>query len=162
MYLQCRKPRFDPWVGKIPWRQWEGNRQEGQGSPNGGKRLQVSDIFYLSLKQQEETNYKCQIFFLLHAKLKGGFSMEMFFLSYVNETMHLLWNLPFFKMVPPKTNFFTFLKPWANNTSTNQYSYQLFNGWEMTHLMPSYLKNAYCGRGAWWNSFSLEVSLLSD
>ena len=73
----------------------------------------------------------------------------MFFLSYVNETMHLLWNLPFFKMVPPKPNFFTFLKPWANNSSTNQYSYQLFNGWEMTHLMPSYLKNAYCGRGAW-------------
>ena len=34
--------------------------------------------------------------------------MEMFFLSYVNETMHLLWNLPFFKMVPPKTTFFLF------------------------------------------------------
>ena len=31
--------------------------------------------------------------------------MEMFFLSYVNETMYLLWNLPFFKMVPPKANF---------------------------------------------------------
>ena len=34
--------------------------------------------------------------------------MEMFFLSSVNETMYLLWNLPFFKMVPPKTNFFLF------------------------------------------------------
>ena len=31
--------------------------------------------------------------------------MEMFFLSYVNETMYFLWNLPFFKIVPPKTNF---------------------------------------------------------
>ena len=30
--------------------------------------------------------------------------METFFLSYVNETMYLLWNLPFFKMVLPKTN----------------------------------------------------------
>ena len=40
--------------------------------------------------------------------------MKMFFLSYVNETMYLLWNLPFFKMVPPKTNFFSFLKPWAD------------------------------------------------
>ena len=30
--------------------------------------------------------------------------MEMFFLSYVNETMFLLWNLPFFKLVPPKTD----------------------------------------------------------
>ena len=25
--------------------------------------------------------------------------------------------------------FFPFLKPWANNSSTNQYSYQLFYGW---------------------------------
>ena len=73
--------------------------------------------------------------------------MEMFFLSYVNETMHLLWNLPFFKMVPPKTNFFSFLKPWADNSSTNQYSHQLFYSWGMTHVMPSYLKNAHCGRG---------------
>ena len=55
--------------------------------------------------------------------------MEMFLLSYVNETMYLLWNLPFFETVPPKTNFFSFLKPWANNSSTNQYSYQLFYGW---------------------------------
>ena len=45
--------------------QWQRNRQEGQGSPNRGNRLQVSDIFNLSLKLQEETNFKCQIFFLL-------------------------------------------------------------------------------------------------
>ena len=30
---------------KITGRIWEGNRQKGQGSPNGGKRLQVPDIF---------------------------------------------------------------------------------------------------------------------
>ena len=57
--------------------------------------------------------------------------MEMLFLSYVNETMCLLWNLPFFKIVPPKDNFFSFLKLWANNSSTNQYSY----GWGMTQLL---------------------------
>ena len=34
---------------------WEGNRQEGQGSPGGERRLQVPDIF-ISLKRQEETN----------------------------------------------------------------------------------------------------------
>ena len=34
---------------------WEGNRQEGQESPNGGNSLQVSEIF-ISLKGQEETN----------------------------------------------------------------------------------------------------------
>ena len=39
----------------LPTKVWEGNRQEGQGSPNGGNRLQVPDIF-ISLKQQEETN----------------------------------------------------------------------------------------------------------
>ena len=43
--------------------------------------------------------------------------------------LYLLWNLPLFKMVPPKTNFFSFLKSWADNSSTNQYSYQLFYGW---------------------------------
>ena len=37
--------------------------QEGQGSPNGGNRQQVSDIFSLSLKRQDETNYKCPDFF---------------------------------------------------------------------------------------------------
>ena len=52
-------------------------------------------------------------------------------------------------MVPPKTSFFPFLKPWADNSSTNQYSDQLVYGWGMTHLVPSDLKNAYCGRGAW-------------
>ena len=58
--------------------------------------------------------------------------MEMFFLSYANETVYLLWNLPFFKMVPPKTSCFPFLKPWADNSWTNQYSYQLPYGWGMT------------------------------
>ena len=67
----------------------------------------------------------------------------MFFLSYVSEMMHLLWNLTFFKMVPPKTNFF-FSQTLG---STNQYSCQQFYGWGMTHLMPSYLKNAYVGEG---------------
>ena len=88
--------------------------------------------------------------------------MEIFILSYVNKSVYFFWNLPFFKMVTPKTNFFSFLKPWTNNGSKNQYSYQLFRGQGMTHHMLSYLKNAYCVRGAWWNSLSLEVSLLSD
>ena len=81
--------------------------RKAQGSPNRGNRLQASDIFYLSLKRQEETNSKCQIFFFPSPyKIKRRFSMEMFFLNCVNETMCLLWNLPFFKMVPPKTDFF--------------------------------------------------------
>ena len=71
----------------------------------GGNKLQVADISFL--------------FFLLHTKLKEVsrqhlvlswanqciFLMEMFFLSYVNETMCLLWNLPFFKKIPSETFF---------------------------------------------------------
>ena len=34
---------------------WEDNMQEGQRSPKGGNRLQVSDIF-ISFKRQEEKN----------------------------------------------------------------------------------------------------------
>ena len=58
----------EPDAGKE-WRQeetgmtedWEGNRQEGQGSLGGERRLQVPDIF-ISLKRQEETNQQ-YIFF---------------------------------------------------------------------------------------------------
>ena len=42
-------------VAKSQTRLGDGTRQEGQGSPNGGNRLKVSDIF-TSLKWQEETN----------------------------------------------------------------------------------------------------------
>ena len=53
-YFQCEEKmdlcKFDS-AGEY----WEGNRQEGQGSPNGENSLQVSDIF-ISLKRQEETN----------------------------------------------------------------------------------------------------------
>ena len=47
-----------------------------------------------------------------------------------------------------RLTFFPFLKPWADNSSANQYSYHLLYGRGMIHLVPSYLKNAYCGRGA--------------
>ena len=56
------------------------------------------------------------------------FLMERFFLNYVNETMYLFWNLPFCKMVPPKTTFFSLLTPWADDSLTNQYSCQFFYG----------------------------------
>ena len=130
---------------------WEVNRQEGQGSPKGGNRLQVS---LKILCCYDDTSFHLNSTFFKPWAKQYIFLMEMFFLSCVNETMYLLWNLPFFKMVPPKTNFWLMI--------AQQYSYQLFYGWGMTHLVPSYLKNAYCGRGAWWNSISLEMSLLSD
>ena len=74
------------------------------------------------------------------------FLMERFFLNYVNETMYLFWNLPFCKMVPPKTNFFSLLTPWAVNSLTNQYSCQFFYGRGYTPCA-ILSQNAYCGRG---------------
>ena len=97
-----------------------------------GCKCQTFFISLLSSRRKQKTSVR--FFFLLHTKLKGDFSMKMFFLSCANETMYVLWNLPFFKMVPPKTNFFSFLKTWADNSSTNQYSYELFYGWGMAHL----------------------------
>ena len=75
------------------------------------------------------------------------FSYGKFFLSCVNETMYLLWNLPFFKMGPPKTNCFSFLKPWADNGVTNQYSCQLFYGQRWHTLCHSISKMRIVGEG---------------
>ena len=64
--------------------------------------------------QTEELGCKHQTFFLissLSSRRKQTLYGNVFFLSYANETMYLLWNLPFFKMVLPKTNFFSLLKP---------------------------------------------------
>ena len=63
-----------PFLCKIKWiispfsfnmSLWEGNRQEGQVSPKGGNRLQVSEFFLSPLSS------RCQIFFLLYTKIKG-------------------------------------------------------------------------------------------
>ena len=110
----------------TPPHSWEGNRREGHGSPNGINRLQVS---LKILCCSDNTWFHLNLTFLKPEANQCIFLMEWFFLSYVNEIMCLFWNLPFFKMVPPKTNFSPFLKPWADNSLTNQYSYQLFYGW---------------------------------
>ena len=72
----------------------------------------------------------------------------MVFLSCVNETMHLLWNLPFFKMVLPKTNLFLLSNLGLIIAQQTSIHINCFMAGGMTHLVPSYLKNAHCGRGA--------------
>ena len=63
------------------------------GSPSGGNTLQVSDIYYPSLKRQEETNYKCLIFFpLLYTHFKRNI--------FKNSV------LPWQYLVPPELNFY--------------------------------------------------------
>ena len=54
-HLVMVKPKWREIFGWLSLDRWEGNRQEGQGSQNGGNSLQASDIF-ISLKRQEETN----------------------------------------------------------------------------------------------------------
>ena len=135
-------------------------RQEGQGSPRGN-RLQVSLKIKTVLPWRHRVPSELKLF--SNPELTNEFFLwKCFSQAMVNETMYLPWNLPFFNMVPTKTNFFPFLKPWADNSSTNTYSQHLFSGWGMTYLVPSYLKSAHCGRGAWGNSLSLQVCLLSD
>ena len=82
------------------------------------------------------------------------FLMEIYLLNFVNETMYFLWNLPLFKMVPPENNFLSFLKPWADIGSTNQYSCLLFYGervgWGGGDDTPSAILSQKCilwGRG---------------
>ena len=63
-YLQCKRPRFDPWVGKIPWRrerqptpvflpgESHGQRSLGVYSPWGHKELDTNERLTLSLALQ--------------------------------------------------------------------------------------------------------------
>ena len=66
------------------------------------------------------------------------FSYGNIFLSYVNEALYLLGNLPFF----------------------NTHDKCFLTGDDYPSAILSL--NACCGRGAWCNSLSLEVFLLSD
>ena len=69
----------------------------------------MSDFFSLKiLCCRDDTCFRLNLTFLIPWTNQCVFLMEIFFLSYVNQTMYLLWNLPFFKVVPPKTNFFLF------------------------------------------------------
>ena len=60
-----------------------------------------------------------------------------------------------------RLTFFPLLKLWADNSSTDQYSYQLFYDWGMTQLMPSYFKMHVVGAGP-GETLSIEVSLFPD
>ena len=58
MCLQCRRPRFDPWVGKVPWgRKWQptpaflpgeshGQRRLLGDSPRGHKELDTTELMF--------------------------------------------------------------------------------------------------------------------
>ena len=99
-----------------------GNGCGGKPRSHGSKAILLSHAEWLELlrgKQaarpgvsKQEMGFKCQAFFISPLSGRGKQTVygNVFFLSYANEIMcllrYLLWNLPFFKLVPPKTNFF--------------------------------------------------------
>ena len=69
--LQCGRPGFDPWVGKIPWRKerlptlvfWPGEFH-GLYNPWGRKELDTTDRLSLSLKRNSSTfSEACSLLF---------------------------------------------------------------------------------------------------
>ena len=78
-----------------------GRKIRGLQTEEIGCKCQTFFISPLSSRRKQTTSVR--YFFLLHKKLKF---LWKWFSYYVNETMYLLWNFPFFEMVPPKTNFF--------------------------------------------------------
>ena len=67
--LQCRKPRFSPWVGNIPWRrEWEptpvflpgephGQRNLAGFSPWGHKESDTTERLLQCIKQEDSGAY---------------------------------------------------------------------------------------------------------
>ena len=88
------------------------------------------------------------------------FLMEMFFLSYVNETMYLLSKLPFFKSVPPNIFFFSQTLGWEWLSSV-QFSHSVMSDSFLPHGLqrarppcPSPTLRAYsnsCPSSRWCN-----------
>ena len=77
--LQCRKPGFDPWVGKIPWTRerlhtpvfWPGEFHELYNHGVTKSQTQLSDFrFQIQSYDKQQTHFKSQK--CLKIKYKGG------------------------------------------------------------------------------------------
>ena len=71
-----------------------------------GNKLQVTELFAFSV---DDTRFCINLTFLKLWANQCVLLMEMLFLRYVNETIYLLWNLLFFKLIPVLPIFFFFL-----------------------------------------------------
>ena len=66
VHLQCRRTRFEPWIGKIPWRRkWQptpvflpgkihGQRSQVGYSPWGLKESDMTEQLNMSIKRRKE------------------------------------------------------------------------------------------------------------
>ena len=97
-------------------------------SPLSSRRKQTTSVRFFSLKIlccPENTWLHPNLTFLKPWTNHCVFLMEIFFLSYVNEPMYFLWDLPFFKMVSPKTKLWLII---AQQTSV-QINCFMAGGW---------------------------------
>ena len=151
-------------------------------SPVRGRRKQTTTVRSFSLKIlccHDNTLFYLNLTFLKPWANQCVFLMEMFFVSYVKETMYLPQNLGFFKSVPPKTQ--TLNQQWLNKpvllthgnvllSYVNETMHLLGNlpffkihvncfivG--MIQFVPMLSQNACYWRWAWCSSFSFEVLL---
>ena len=153
------------------------SRQARGPQAERGNKMQVEDIFPFSL---EDTWFHLNLTFLKPwaNQFFFFFLIEMFFLSYGNETMYLLWNLPFFNGFCLRLTvfvlfcffffFFLFSNLGGDNGSTNQNSCQLFYGQGWHALCHSILKMHIVEEGPGETSSALRCffylirSLLAD
>ena len=71
---QCRKPEFDPWVGKIPWRRkWQATVEFLPGESHGPRSLAGYSLWdhkrlghNLASKQQQSTEFSTCLAFSTH------------------------------------------------------------------------------------------------
>ena len=79
--MQCRRPGFDPWVGKIPWKTerlptpefWPGEFH-GLYSPWGRKETQLSDFHFTHHKKTTLSNI---LNFFFNKSFKNYYSRKL-------------------------------------------------------------------------------------
>ena len=91
--LQCRRPAFDPWVGKIPWRRerlptpvfWPGELR-GMYSPRGHKELDTTErlcaaqnSYYLLLNKTEAKLYYFSLYYGLIFSSSSSSNTQLYF-----------------------------------------------------------------------------------
>ena len=101
--LKCRRPRFDPWVGKIPWRkewlptlvflagEFHGQRSHLVGySPLGHKESDMTEPLTLSVSQKLLVLYVERPFNKVIVTLPQFFYLRSFLSSYFSYALNSL------------------------------------------------------------------------
>ena len=96
VYLQCRRPGFDPWVGKIPWRKkWQSTPVLLPGKSHGQRSL----VGYSPWRCKElDTTERLHFHLNFYTKTTYVFCRKREWLScvwlFVTPWIHSPWNFP--------------------------------------------------------------------